>query len=44
LDKFRDKDGNWRENIQWGEEDVLKVAVRYSLQGDERDREKEGES
>jgi hypothetical protein len=38
LDKFIDKDGNWRENIQRVEEDKLKLAVRYSVQGDERER------
>jgi len=38
LDKFIDKDGNWRE--QRVEEDKLKVIVRYSVLGDETERGK----
>jgi hypothetical protein len=38
LDKFRDKDGNWREHIQRVEEDILMIAVRYSVQEEERER------
>jgi hypothetical protein len=40
LDTYRDKYGNWTEHIQRVEEDKLKVAVRYSVQGDERERGK----
>jgi hypothetical protein len=40
MDKFRDKDGNWRENIQRVEEDIPKVAVSYSVQEDETERGK----
>jgi hypothetical protein len=36
LNTFRDKDGNWTENIQRVEEDILKVVFRYSVQEDER--------
>jgi len=42
MDKFRDKDGNWIEHIQRVEEDIPKVAVRYRVQGDERERERAG--
>ena len=38
LDKFRDKDGNRTEHIQWVEEDIPKVAVSYILQEDETER------
>jgi hypothetical protein len=38
LDKFRDKDADWREHIERVEEDKLKVAVRYRLQEDETER------
>jgi len=37
TDKFRDKDGNWRENIQLVEEDMLKFAESYRLKEDETD-------
>jgi hypothetical protein len=40
MDKFRDKDGNWRESIQRVEEDIPKVAVSYSVQEDETERGK----
>jgi hypothetical protein len=30
LDKFIDKDGNWREHIQRVEEDKLKLVLSYS--------------
>ena len=40
MDKFRDKNGNWRENIQWVEEDIPKVAVSYSVQEGETERGK----
>jgi len=40
MDKFRDKDGNCRENFQRGEEDIPKVAVSYTLQEDETERGK----
>ena len=40
MDKFRDKVGNWRRQIQRVEEDILKVAVCYSVQEDETDRGK----
>jgi len=40
MDKFRDEDGNWRENIQRVEEDIPKVAVSYALQEDEAERGK----
>jgi hypothetical protein len=40
LGKFRDKDGNWREQIERLEEDILKVAVSYSVQEDETERRK----
>jgi hypothetical protein len=33
--KFIDKDGNWTKRIRQVEEDILKVAVRYSVQEDE---------
>jgi len=39
LVKFRDKDGKWNEHIQRVEKDIPKVAVRYSVQKDERERE-----
>jgi hypothetical protein len=39
LDKFRGNDGNWREHIQWLEEDIVKVAV-CPLQNDEPERSK----
>jgi hypothetical protein len=32
LDKFRDKEGNWREKFCGWVEDILKVGVRYPLQ------------
>jgi len=32
LGKFIDKGGNWKEYIQRVEEDILKVAVSYSVQ------------
>jgi len=35
LDKFRGNVGNWREHIQRLEEDIRKVAVRYTLREDE---------
>jgi len=35
MDKFTDKDGNWRENIQRVVEDIQNFAVSYSLQKDE---------
>ena len=40
MDKFRDKDGNWRENIEWVEEDIPKVAVNYSVLEDDTERGK----
>jgi len=42
LDKFRDKDGNWRGHIQRVEEDIPKVAVCYSVQDDECESTREG--
>ena len=39
-DKFRDNDGNWRENIQRVEEEKPKVAVSYAVQEDEAERGK----
>jgi len=38
LFKFTDKEGNWREDIQRVEEDIVKFAVRYSVQEDEWQR------
>jgi len=38
LNKFRDNVGNWREQIQRVEVDILKVAFRYSVQEDETER------
>jgi hypothetical protein len=38
--KFIDKDGNWTERIQRVEEDIPKVAVRYSVQENETKRGK----
>ena len=35
MDKFRDKDGNWRENLQRVEEDMPKFAITYSVLEDE---------
>jgi hypothetical protein len=40
VDKFRDKVGNWRENIQRVEEDVPKVAISYTVQEDESEKGK----
>ena len=40
MGKFIDKRGNWREQIQRVEEDILKVAVSYSVQESERERGK----
>jgi hypothetical protein len=40
VDKFRDKDSNWRENMQRVEEDIPKVAVSYTVQEDETERGK----
>jgi hypothetical protein len=40
LDKFRDKDGNWRENMQRVEEDIPNVALSYIVQEDDRERSK----
>jgi hypothetical protein len=40
MDKFRDKDGNWRENIHQVEKDIPKLAVSYTLQEDETERGK----
>jgi hypothetical protein len=38
LDKFRDNEGNWRE--QRVEEDTLKGAVSYTVREDEKERGK----
>jgi len=38
LFKFTDKEGNWRKDIQRVEEDIMKFAVRYSVQEDEWQR------
>ena len=35
LGKFGDKFGNWREQLQEGEEDVSEVGVRYIQREDE---------
>ena len=40
MDKFRDKDGNWRENIQRVEEDIPKVVGSYNVLGDDTQRGK----
>jgi hypothetical protein len=40
MDKFRDKDGNWRENVQRVEEDIPEFAVSYSVQEDEKEKGK----
>jgi len=40
LDRFIDKGGNWTEHIQRVEEDIPKVAVRYSVQEDETEKGK----
>jgi len=40
MDKFRDKDGNWRENIQRMEEDIPKFAITYSVPKDETQGDK----
>jgi len=37
LDKFRDKNGDWREDKQ-AEEDTPKVVVHYTVQEDEAER------
>ena len=41
LDKFRDKVGYWREQIQRVEEDILEVAESYTVQEDEPQGRKE---
>jgi len=38
LGKFRDEDGNWRENIDRLEKDILKVSVSSSVQECETER------
>jgi hypothetical protein len=43
MDKFRDKGGNWRENIQRVEEDIPKFGVSCTLQEDKTERERQGE-
>jgi len=40
LNKFRDKDGNWREHNQRVEEELPKVAFSYTVQEDETERGK----
>jgi hypothetical protein len=40
LRKFRDKDGNWREQIQRLGDNIPKVAVSYSMQEDDTERGK----
>jgi len=40
LNKIRDNIGNWREQIHRVEKDILKVAVRYSVQGEKTERGK----
>ena len=40
MDKFRDKDGNWRENIQRVEEDIPKVVGSYNVLEDDTERGK----
>ena len=31
MEKFRDKYGNWKENIQGVEKDIPMIAVSYTL-------------
>ena len=40
VDKFRNKAGNWTENIQRVEKDIPKVAVSYAVQEDEAEKGK----
>ena len=40
MDKFRGKGGNWIENNQRVEQDILKFVVSYSMQEDETERGK----
>jgi hypothetical protein len=35
MDKFIDKDVNWRENLHRVKEDIPRVAISYTLQEDE---------
>jgi hypothetical protein len=41
LDKFRDKVGNWREQVEWVEEKRIEVAECWSVLEDEIERRKD---